>query len=486
MDTNILYNDSSDTLYILVDKLGEGSFATVWLSLEILKFTYYIKIKRPFEINLRALKIHFDDSYDEGILETKINEILVYNGKKSNLINYPLSHFFYNEIHVIVVYELALGSLYDILKKFDRKLDIKYVEKMIPQMIDSVKYIHKCGYTHTDVKPENYLLMGMTQKQSDIVAWTKKYNLVEKFKKMSNIKKIDSDELISQVHTPIYKFLKELSNKFELKENILDSDEESSCSNSSSSKSTDDEFDEFDENDNFDQFDYDSDYDTNCSSYNSEEGEYEEIIDEFHIKEILEILSIRDKQIEKSLEESKTLNQTGGDTDKIKLELLKYLENPIVKLMDFGLIEKHGSRNHTINTRYYRSPEIVLGIKYNESTDIWSLGCSIYELITGKIMIDVDKNPLSEKYDKELVNMKMLIEKLGDINYNSIMKLISKSPRKNKIINRNKTLKFFNEIIYKSWKEDIENTIGKDYKNYNLIIKTIDNMLRINNNERCY
>ena len=103
MDTNILYDDKTDTLYILIEKLGEGAYATVWLSLEINKFTYYIRIKRSFEINLRALKVHMDDSFDEGMLETKINEILVFNSKKSNLINYPLSHFVYDEIYVIVV-----------------------------------------------------------------------------------------------------------------------------------------------------------------------------------------------------------------------------------------------------------------------------------------------------------------------------------------------------------------------------------------------
>jgi hypothetical protein len=49
-------NDKIDSLYILVYKLGEGSFASVWFALELVKFTYYIKIRKSFEINLRALK----------------------------------------------------------------------------------------------------------------------------------------------------------------------------------------------------------------------------------------------------------------------------------------------------------------------------------------------------------------------------------------------------------------------------------------------
>ena len=31
-------------------------------------------------------------------------------------------------------------------------------------------------------------------------------------------------------------------------------------------------------------------------------------------------------------------------------------------------------------TPYYMSPEIVGGLPYNEKSDVWSLGCLIYEL----------------------------------------------------------------------------------------------------------
>ncbi len=493
MDTNILYDDKNDTLYILVEKLGEGSYASVWFSLEITKFTYYIRIKRAFEINVKALKIHFDDSFDEGMLETKINEILVLNNKKSNLINYPVSHFIHEEIHVVVVYELALGSLYDILKKFNRKLDIKFVDKIIPQMIESVKFVHQCGYIHTDIKPENYLLMGTTKKQNDILSWSKKYNLVDKFRKMSNMKKIEKDEVTELVQEQVYKFLKELSNKFEIKDNILtpesESDSESESESEEGSESGSESKSESNSIMNFeDFFDYNSDYDTDRTSYNSENGEYDETYDEFHTQEILEYLNYKNQEKNIIFSESKNKSNTSGTNDLSNLsDILKYLENPLIKLMDFGLIEKQGSRNHTINTRYYRSPEIILGMEYNFKTDIWSLGCSIYELVVGKIMIDVEKNILSEKYDKELVNIMMITEKLGSDNLINIINLIEKSPRKNKILNSNKTFKFYNEIKFSTWKDDINNEIinNKEYESiYLKIINIIIPMLEINYTDR--
>merc|ERR1711884_474250 len=56
-------------------------------------------------------------------------------------------------------------------------------------------------------------------------------------------------------------------------------------------------------------------------------------------------------------------------------------------------------------TRFYRAPEVMLSSqKYTTAVDIWSIGCSFYELITGKPLFKA-KNYL------ELV--KMMIKVLG-------------------------------------------------------------------------
>lgn len=36
-----------------------------------------------------------------------------------------------------------------------------------------------------------------------------------------------------------------------------------------------------------------------------------------------------------------------------------------------------------IQSRFYRSPEIILGVKYNMAIDMWSLGCILAEMHTG-------------------------------------------------------------------------------------------------------
>lgn len=37
-------------------------------------------------------------------------------------------------------------------------------------------------------------------------------------------------------------------------------------------------------------------------------------------------------------------------------------------------------------SRFYRAPEIILGMPYDYAIDMWSIGCTLYELYTGKIL----------------------------------------------------------------------------------------------------
>ena len=39
---------------------------------------------------------------------------------------------------------------------------------------------------------------------------------------------------------------------------------------------------------------------------------------------------------------------------------------------------------HYIQSRFYRSPEVLLGIPYDLAIDMWSLGCILVEMHTGE------------------------------------------------------------------------------------------------------
>jgi dual specificity protein kinase YAK1 len=55
-----------------------------------------------------------------------------------------------------------------------------------------------------------------------------------------------------------------------------------------------------------------------------------------------------------------------------------------IKLIDFGSACFEGQFSHTyIQSRFYRSPEVLLGIDYGSAIDVWSLGCVAAELLLG-------------------------------------------------------------------------------------------------------
>jgi dual specificity tyrosine-phosphorylation-regulated kinase 2/3/4 len=55
-----------------------------------------------------------------------------------------------------------------------------------------------------------------------------------------------------------------------------------------------------------------------------------------------------------------------------------------IKLIDFGCSCYVGKIMFSyIQSRYYRAPEVVLGLEYGREIDIWSLGCVICEMLTG-------------------------------------------------------------------------------------------------------
>ena len=58
-----------------------------------------------------------------------------------------------------------------------------------------------------------------------------------------------------------------------------------------------------------------------------------------------------------------------------------------IKITDLGfacsLDEKRNQRKTKIGTPNWVAPEIVRGVMYDKSVDIWSYGCFAYELATG-------------------------------------------------------------------------------------------------------
>lgn len=83
----------------------------------------------------------------------------------------------------------------------------------------------------------------------------------------------------------------------------------------------------------------------------------------------------------------------------------------IVKIADLGnacWTDKHFTDD--IQTRQYRSPEVIIGWKYNQSVDVWSAACLIFELLTGDYLFDPHTG---SGYDRDEDHLALMMELLG-------------------------------------------------------------------------
>ncbi|XP_061402953.1 serine/threonine-protein kinase minibrain [Musca vetustissima] len=97
-----------------------------------------------------------------------------------------------------------------------------------------------------------------------------------------------------------------------------------------------------------------------------------------------------------------------------------------IKIVDFGSSCQLGQRIYQyIQSRFYRSPEVLLGIPYDLAIDMWSLGCILVEMHTGE--------PLFSGCN-EVDQMNKIVEVLG-------------MPPKYLLDQAHKTRKFFDKVV---------------------------------------
>ncbi|XP_033221932.1 serine/threonine-protein kinase PRP4 homolog [Belonocnema kinseyi] len=116
----------------------------------------------------------------------------------------------------------------------------------------------------------------------------------------------------------------------------------------------------------------------------------------------------------------------------------------VLKLCDFGSAS-HAHENEItpyLVSRFYRAPEIILGIPYDFGIDMWSVGCTIYELYTGKIMFSGKTNnqmlkffmDLKGKMPNKLIRKGSFKEQHFDTNCNFLYHEVDKVTEREKVV----------------------------------------------------
>ena len=97
-----------------------------------------------------------------------------------------------------------------------------------------------------------------------------------------------------------------------------------------------------------------------------------------------------------------------------------YILNSLVSLSDFGAWCGEDEHYETdFGTRYYRAPEIILLGKTGYSVDIWAAGCVFYELLTGRILFDPEKD---DTRTRDNYHLYYINSRCGDFNVGFLKK----------------------------------------------------------------
>jgi serine/threonine protein kinase len=401
--------------YILIQKMGHGAYSAVWMAFNTTNKKYF------------AIKIFNDCDYDSGTQEVELlNKIK--NAKIKYTVNMIDSFTYTNEHdddddmdetkHLCIVLDLMACSLYSIIRrgKYTEGLPLKFVKKAMIQTLTALKQLNDSGMIHTDIKPENILLIGKNKHTANFMEKATKLDLlaeIQKKKKTLVIKdKIAQDIAYTKaIELVIRGINSEINYCSDLNSN----------SSSRISSLTDDE--SVTDNDDNNSSENDSDDSSNdCKST---------LVDRDLITD--SDISYSDDNSKKTDDEQTIINDI-------------MLENN-VNLGDMGsCLYIKDCPTDEIQTRYYRSPEVLLNLPYNYKCDIWSIGCTLYELITGDILFNPDKVQHMSTDRFHLYDIQMKLGKIPD-------SLINASPKKDLFFKQNKCLKGIKKLEYNPlWK----------------------------------
>jgi len=317
--------------YLVIHKIGYGSFATVWLAVNYRNFTYY------------AIKIQNEEDYESAEEEVDIMKDI--KKDKSQYLNTMIESFDHESndgIHLCMVFELMVGSVYDCIKKgkYKNGLPLNTTKVIIKNLLIAMHTLNtKYKILHTDIKPDNVLIRGVNNNFKNII------NAINGNKDIkSKISKLGTNKTA--------KFKSDIKNE------------------------------------------------------------------------------IKKLKLDQLTKEENLINDDVIDATKIK-----------TFLSDFGNCRSIDYSYFDIQTRHYRAPEIILEYDYNPNCDMWSVGCMIYELLTGETLFMPDKNSRGTRDRHHIADM---ISYLGIIP----LDIVSRAHKKNIFFKNNGQLKGIDHIIF--------------------------------------
>jgi serine/threonine-protein kinase SRPK3 len=360
--------------YIPIKYLGRGTFSRVWLTYDI------------HENMLVAMKVLFAKYHEDGLDEIETNEYikesLNFNENTINLLELK-DHFIEKSKEICLIYELMGVCMLDIQDYFDDAngdangdaschstslIPLPIIKKIVSDILQGLDSLHSINRIHTDLKPENILTN----------IYSRGINMYKRIFEVDNDFSIKYSQLLDKTLPDNYSELDKNKKKKIKRRCRMESGKQlakhiNGIVDSAIVKLSDDFF---MKNNNV----------TDITDIN---------LDELDIEDAGESKTF--KEYQKEIEFI--------DTDYAKIS---------AKIIDFGNCENPSNLiQDEISIRCYRPPENFMNSFYNEKADIWSIGCLIFEFITGESLFEID--PGSDTNERDRLYLYEMYKIIGKI-----------------------------------------------------------------------
>ncbi|KAJ3446811.1 protein kinase superfamily protein [Anaeramoeba flamelloides] len=404
--------------YKAIHKLGLGYFSTVWLVEDIKYGGKLVKTKTGKVVRkdkflamkiIKSARMFAQVSVDEIKILEKVTQEDPLDAVNVVKLRDRFLHEGPNGKHICMVFEfLDQKDLLSLIRKYGvYGLPIPIVKVITRQILSGLDHLHtKCKIIHTDIKPENIMLfshIGKLPKRMEKIAKNLKINSISQ-----EDKAIPDQDQVQDFDLGSKNFL--LTNQNES---------------------------------------------TNNNNIQSKSGLIKTLVGSRSIKKrkskrlsSFDIVLPNDSSGNLKNNTNKNKNPNPNENRKKRIKNQKKLQKKLnikkikCKIVDLGnacWFDKHFSTG--IQTREYRSPEVILGHEYDWTADIWSLGCLVFELLTGELMFTPSKGSAFSKSEDHLA---MIMETLGKIPKN----ILTTGSKSQKVADKNGNLLHIKKLNY--------------------------------------